>query len=111
VYGDGEQTRDYVYVADVAEAAEIALSSQATGVVNISTGRETSVNALHRQVAAAVGVAREPEYAAPRPGEVRRSVLANARARTMLGWEPRNPLERGIGATLEWMRTMIAQGV
>jgi UDP-glucose 4-epimerase len=110
VYGDGEQTRDYVYVADVAEAAEIALSSQATGVVNISTGRETSVNALHRQVAAAVGVAREPEYAAPRPGEVRRSVLANARARTMLGWAPRNPLERGIGATLEWMRTMIAQG-
>jgi UDP-glucose 4-epimerase len=104
VYGDGEQTRDYVYVADVAEAAEIALTSGATGVVNISTGRETSVNALHRHVAAAIGVEREPEYAAPRPGEVRRSGLANARARALLGWEPRNPLERGIGATLEWMR-------
>jgi UDP-glucose 4-epimerase len=104
VYGDGEQTRDYVYVADVAEAAEIALTSGATGVVNISTGRETSVNALHRHVAAAIGVEREPEYAAPRPGEVRRSVLANARARALLGWEPRHPLERGIGATLEWMR-------
>jgi UDP-glucose 4-epimerase len=108
VYGDGEQTRDYVYVADVAEAAEIALTSAATGVVNISTGRETSVNALHRHVAAAIGVTREPEYAAPRPGEVRRSVLANARARALLGWEPRNPLERGIGTTLEWMRTVIA---
>ena len=108
IYGDGEQTRDYVYVADVAEAAELALGSSARGVVNISTGRETSVNALHRQVATAVGVNGEPEYAAPRPGEVRRSVLANARARTLLGWQPRSPLERGIGTTLDWMRTVIA---
>ena len=104
IYGDGEQTRDYVYVADVAEAAELALGSSARGVVNIATGRETSVNALHRQVATAVGVNSEPEYAAARPGEVRRSVLANARARAMLGWQPRNPLERGIGATIDWMR-------
>ena len=108
IYGDGEQTRDYVYVADVAEAAELALGSASRGVVNISTGRETSVNALHRQVAAAIGVNGEPEYAAPRPGEVRRSVLANARARALLGWQPRSPLERGIGATLDWMRTVIA---
>jgi UDP-glucose 4-epimerase len=108
IYGDGEQTRDYVYVADVAEAAELALGSSARGVVNISTGRETSVNALYRQVAAAVGVKIEPDYAAPRPGEVRRSVLANARARALLGWQPRSPLERGIGATLDWMRTVIA---
>ena len=108
IYGDGEQTRDYVYVADVAEAAELALDSAARGVVNISTGRETSVNALHRQVAAAIGVDGEPEYAAARPGEVRRSVLANARARTLLGWQPRSPLEQGIAATLTWMRTVIA---
>jgi UDP-glucose 4-epimerase len=108
IYGDGEQTRDYVYVADVAEAAELALDSAARGVVNISTGRETSVNALHRQVAAAIGVNGEPEYAAARPGEVRRSVLANARARTLLGWQPRRPLEQGIAATLAWMRTVIA---
>ena len=107
IYGDGEQTRDYVYVADVAEAAELALVSAARGVVNISTGRETSVNALLRQVADAVGVACDPEYAAARAGEVRRSVLANAHARALLGWQPRNPLERGIAATLEWMRTVI----
>src|SRR4029077_957348 len=98
----------YVYVADVAEAAERALTSAASGVVNISTGRETSVNALHRQVAKALGVARPPEYAAARPGEVRRSVLANARARALLGWEPRNSLERGIDATLEWLRQVFA---
>jgi len=108
IYGDGEQTRDYVYVADVAAAAETALSSPATGVVNISTGRETSVNALYRQVAAAVGVTHVPEYAPARAGEVRRSVLANARARTLLSWEPRHPLERGIEATLGWMRTVVA---
>jgi UDP-glucose 4-epimerase len=108
IYGDGEQTRDYVYVADVAEAAELALDSAARGVVNISTGRETSVNALHRQVAGAVGVDSAPEYASARPGEVRRSVLANGRARALLGWQPRSPLERGIGATLDWMRTVVA---
>ena len=108
IYGDGEQTRDYVYVADVAEAAELALASPARGVVNISTGRETSVNALQRQVATALGVAGEPEYASARAGEVRRSVLANAHARALLGWQPRHQLERGIAATLEWMRTVIA---
>jgi len=107
IYGDGEQTRDYVYVGDVAEAAELALGSSARGVVNISTGRETSVNALHRQLAAAVGVNGDAEYGAARAGEVRRSVLANARARALLGWQPRSPLERGIGATLDWMRTVI----
>src|SRR4030095_10468196 len=65
---------------------------------------------LHGHGAAAIGVEREPEYAAPRPGEVRRSVLANARARALLGWEPRNPLERGIGATLERMRGIAQPG-
>jgi UDP-glucose 4-epimerase len=108
IYGDGEQTRDYVYVADVAEAAELALASSASGVVNISTGRETSVNALHRQVAGALGLVCDPEYAPPRAGEVRRSVLANAHARALLGWAPRNLLERGIAATLEWMRTVMS---
>ena len=108
IYGDGEQTRDYVFVADVAEAADLALASSARGVVNISTGRETSVNALHRHVAAALGTVCDPEYAAPRTGEVRRSVLANTHARALLGWAPRNPLERGITATIEWMRTVIA---
>ena len=105
IYGDGEQTRDYVFVADVAEAADLALASSARGVVNISTGRETSVNALHRHIAAALGTVCDPEYAAPRPGEVRRSVLANIRARALLAGHRAIRSSAASAATIEWMRT------
>jgi UDP-glucose 4-epimerase len=104
IHGDGKQTRDYVYVDDVAEAALAALACDVTGVVNVATGRETSVNDLHGLLCAALGMAREPEYAPARPGDVRRSVLDNARARAVLRWAPRTSLERGLTATLDSMR-------
>jgi UDP-glucose 4-epimerase len=104
IYGDGEQTRDYVYVGDVAEAALSALTRNVAGVVNVATARETSVNALHRLMCAALGVSSEPEYAPARPGDVRRSVLDNARARAVLDWVPRTPLERGLASTIDSMR-------
>ena len=104
IYGDGEQTRDYVYVADVAEAADAALASTAAGVVNESTARETSVNALYARLCSALGLAREPEYADARPGDVRRSVLDNRRARAVLGWAPRTSLEEGLALTVQSMR-------
>ena len=104
IYGDGEQTRDYVYVGDVAEAALSALTRDVAGVVNVATARETSVNGLHRLLCAALGVSREPEYAAARSGDVRRSVLDNTRARALLHWVPGTSLERGLVATLDSMR-------
>jgi nucleoside-diphosphate-sugar epimerase len=104
IYGDGEQTRDYVYVTDVAEAAHAALGSASGGLVNVSTARETSVNALYRGLCAVLGVRDEPEYAPARAGDVRRSVLDNARARALLGWTPRVSLEQGLARTVESMR-------
>jgi UDP-glucose 4-epimerase len=104
VYGDGEQTRDYVYVTDVAEAAEAALTGTAAGVVNIATARETSVNRLHQALCAVLGVSREPEYFPARPGDVLRSVLDNTRARAVLGWTPRTALEQGLARTVDSMR-------
>jgi UDP-glucose 4-epimerase len=104
IYGDGEQTRDYVYVADVAEAAYAALTGTSDGLVNIATARETTVNRLHQGLCAVLGVSREPEYAPARPGDVRRSVLDNTRARTVLGWTPRTSLEQGLTRTVESMR-------
>jgi UDP-glucose 4-epimerase len=104
IYGDGEQTRDYVYVADVAEAVDAALASDTGGVLNVSTARETSVKALYAQLSAAIGTSREPEYAAARPGDVRRSVLDNRRARAVLGWEPRTTLAEGLALTVQAMR-------
>jgi UDP-glucose 4-epimerase len=104
IYGDGEQTRDYIYVADVAEAAWAALGRTVGGVVNVGTARETSVNTLHQRLCAVLGLSREPEYAPARPGDVRRSVLDNTRARAVLGWVPRTSLEQGLSRTVEAMR-------
>ena len=106
IYGDGEQKRDYVYVGDVAEAVLSALTRDVGGVVNVATARETSVNALHGLLCAALGLSREPEYAPARPGDVVRSALANARARAVLEWVPQTPLEHGLTATVEAMRSL-----
>jgi UDP-glucose 4-epimerase len=103
VNGDGEQTRDYVYVGDVATAAAGAVAqTEATGVVNISTGVETTVNELYRRLAAAAGVTRPARHAPAKPGEQRRSVLDPARAKQRLGWTAQVPLDTGLARTLAY---------
>jgi UDP-glucose 4-epimerase len=103
VNGDGEQTRDYVYVGDVAEAAARALTRpEATGVANIGTGIATSVNELYRRLARAARVPRPAVSGPPRPGEQRRSVLDAARAKTLLGWTPATALDEGLARTFAW---------
>lgn len=108
VNGDGEQTRDYVYVGDVAEAVARALARpDATGVVNIGTGRETTVNDLYRRLAALAGVGAPARHGPPRPGEQRRSVLDATRAKRLLGWTPATLLEDGLARTFEWFRSHV----
>jgi UDP-glucose 4-epimerase len=105
VNGDGEQTRDFVYVEDVADAVSRALGRpEATGVVNIGTGIATSVNALYRRLAAACGVSRAPRHGPARPGEQRTSVLDPGRAKTLLGWAPTTPLDDGLHRTVAYFR-------
>ena len=105
VNGDGEQTRDYVYVGDVADAvARGVTSADATGVVNIGTGAETTVNELHRRLARLAGVSRAAEHAPAKPGEQRRSVLDATRAKTLLGWSARTTLDEGLTQTVQWFR-------
>ncbi len=89
IFGDGANTRDFVYVGDVARANLLALTSAHDGPINIGTGRETSVNQLYRKLANVTGVALEPTYAAPKPGEQRRSVIDPGLASRVLGWKPR----------------------
>lgn len=109
VFGDGEQTRDYVYVKDVADATLRA----ATCVVpragrlderafNIGTGIETSVNDLARTLLRVAGSHAGIEYAPPRAGELQRSVLAVAKSATALGWRPAVTLEQGLAETFQW---------
>ena len=99
IYGDGSQTRDFVYVGDVVEAILAAGSSKATGAVNIGTGRETSVRELVRRLRDLDHPTPEPRIAAPREGEVLRSCLDPSRAAQVLGWSARTPLGEGLRLT------------
>ncbi|AAM01938.1 TPA: SDR family oxidoreductase [Methanopyrus kandleri] len=107
IFGDGEQTRDFVFVEDVARVTAEAVE-RGDGVYNIGTGRETSVNDIVNAVKAVTGVDVEVVYEDPRPGEVRRIYLDPSRAREELGFEPRVDLEEGIERTWEWIRRKIA---
>jgi UDP-glucose 4-epimerase len=101
IYGDGEQTRDYVYVGDVARANLAALRKPASGAFNIGTGVETSVNQLFRSLTTIAGSNEPPAWAAERPGEQRRSVISPARAASELEWRPEVPLAEGLKRTFE----------
>jgi UDP-glucose 4-epimerase len=101
INGDGEQTRDYVFVGDVAEAVARGLDRpDARGPANIGTGLETSVNELYERLARAVGGARSAVHAPAKPGEQRRSVLDPTRAKMLLGWTPTISLDEGLQRTV-----------
>lgn len=105
INGDGLQTRDYVYVADVAAAALLALErTEVTGPVNIGTGIETSVVTLFERLRAAAGGRGEARHGPARPGEQRRSLLDASRAREALGWAPRVTLDEGLRRTVASVR-------
>jgi UDP-glucose 4-epimerase len=102
IYGDGEQTRDYVYVDDVVDAFSRAATHGGGLVLNIATGKETSVNELYEAMAAAAGSDRPAVYAPPREGDVRRSSLDPARAAIHLGWKPWTDLSAGTAAVIDY---------
>ncbi|MGH8981953.1 MAG: NAD-dependent epimerase/dehydratase family protein [Acidimicrobiales bacterium] len=104
IFGDGEQTRDYVFVDDVVDAFARAATRAGGLVCNVGSGTETSVNDLYRTMARAVGVKGEPIRAAARPGELLRNSLDPTRARIHLGWRPWTALEVGIESVVEAAR-------
>ena len=104
VFGDGLQTRDYIYVGDVVAAFLAASTSQATGAFNVGTGREADVFAVGRGIAAAYDKEFEPELAPARPGEVQRIAIDSDRAAQELGWRAEVDLEEGLARTARWAR-------
>jgi UDP-glucose 4-epimerase len=103
IFGTGEQTRDYVFVADVVQANVAALDSAVAGAVNIGTGVETSVNRLFKELAGS-SYELKPVYAPGRPGEQQRSVISPARAARELNWHPKVTLADGLSRTLAFFK-------
>jgi UDP-glucose 4-epimerase len=101
IFGDGEQTRDFVYVGDVV-AALLAAQGQSGGPYNVGTGTETSVTRLHELCREVSGSDELPSYDEPRLGDARRSVLDVSLIERELGWRPQVSLEEGLRRTWEW---------
>ena len=105
INGDGDQTRDYTFVEDVALANLRALERpDVTGAVNVCTGVETTVNQLYTALVAASGAKVPAQYAPARPGEQRRSCLDPAHAERALGWKPSVTLAEGLGRTFRFFQ-------
>ncbi len=105
IFGDGKQTRDYVYVGDVVAANLAALGSSVSAeAFNIGTGIETDVNQLYATLASIADFPAQATHAAPRPGEQRRSVISPARAAEKLGWHPQVKLAEGLARTFDYFK-------
>ena len=105
IFGDGTDTRDYVFVDDVVDAFVKASGEAGDGQrFNVATGTETSTRQLHSVIAKAAGAADEPEFHPPRLGDLRRSCLDISRAGRVLGWAPEVDIDEGVAKTVDYFR-------
>lgn len=102
INGNGNQTRDYVYVKDVTEAFVLAKNDTASKIFNIGTGIETNVNDIFDMLVEGMGMNMPKEYKEARPGEQWRSCLDATRAKEELSWEPKYAIEQGLRETIAW---------
>jgi len=104
ICGDGEQTRDFISVKDVAQANIIALESKCTGTFNVGTGKETSVNFLTKELLKVSEVTTSAKYSPPRNGEQRRSSIDSKKLLESFGWKPCISLEEGLFETINYFK-------
>jgi UDP-glucose 4-epimerase len=104
IFGDGNQTRDYVFIDDTVHAFVQAMDRASGKLVNVGTGLETSVNHLYRLLADLVGFAGEPQHGPLPPGELRRIALDIGRAASALAWKPWTHLEDGLAETVAYLK-------
>ena len=108
IYGDGEQTRDFVFVKDVAQANLSALASDKDGVFNVGTGHATTINQLFRILQGLTDFPAEAVHGASRAGDIRHSVIDPAPAMRSLGWQANTPMEIGLTETVAYFEKQVA---
>jgi len=104
INGDGEQTRDFVFVDDVVSAALLAMEQEKSDIYNISTGTETNINGIFRRIKELTNSNRETIHVPTKPGEQKRSCLDFSKAKKELNWQPEYDLERGLQETINWFK-------
>ena len=104
IYGDGEQTRDFIFVGDVVRANILAMESNASGVFNVAGGRRISLNELASILSEITGIHHQPLYEPPRPGDVRDSLADITMASDAFGFSPACALDEGLSKTVAWFR-------
>ncbi|MFH0837535.1 MAG: NAD-dependent epimerase/dehydratase family protein [Candidatus Aenigmatarchaeota archaeon] len=104
IYGNGKQTRDLVYVKDVADANILALTKANNQCINIGTGKDTSVIQLFNDLKKTIGYKKEPIFKSARKGEIIRSVLSPKKAKSVLGWTPKHTIEQGLKKTVDYYK-------
>ncbi len=110
INGDGKQTRDYVFVIDVARMVVAAANKQLHGAFNVSTGKQTDVNQIYGGLADAAGVNRKARHVAAKPGEDRKISLDPSKARRAAGWKAQVKLSDGLKRTTDWVIKSIKAG-
>ena len=107
IYGDGSQTRDFVYVDDVVSAFLAARTKGSGELINIGSKQELSVNDLHSRLAVLAEATFDPVYEPARPGELQRIYVDNSKAGEVLGWKPTVDLDEGLKLTVAWFKTKL----
>jgi UDP-glucose 4-epimerase len=104
IFGDGEQTRDFVFVKDVAQAITQAMTHGDNQIYNIGSGQKVSINSLLHELQILAGSNTEPEFLPARPGDIRHSLFDISKAKSNLDWMPKTDLNTGLAATIEWFQ-------
>ena len=107
IYGDGTQTRDYIYIDDVVAMNRAVMEYEGTRIFNVGTGEETSLNTLFESIQKHTDPSIDNVYGPAQPGEQMRSVLDISRAKNELGWSPTTNMDYGIGKTVEWFAAQL----
>jgi UDP-glucose 4-epimerase len=104
IYGDGTESRDYVYIDDVVNAHALAAESDFSGILCVGSGKETTVPQIFEGLSALTGNDAEPRREPLRPGEIHRIYISGAKAKEILGWEPEVPFEEGLARLVEHIK-------